>query len=361
MILLVSGLQLHWPQTAAGAPTITIFDAPGAGTNQYQGTFPNAINTAGAVAGYYLDLNNVPHGFLRAGNRKFPNFDPQGFLVSAAPQGSKALSINTAGAITGYYYDANSIIHCFLRAPNGTFTNVDPPGSIGSTEAAPSGEAPIVINTAGAIAGNYSDGIGLHGFLRAPDGTFTTFDPPASPTYGSQTFPMAINPAGAIAGSYMDGNTGSYRGFLRAPDGTVTAFDPSGSLLTQVEGINQAGQITGWYFPNFYTGPVHGFLRRPKYGSITSIDPPPPLPPLGVFPYAINPAGTITGNYFANNQYHGFLLQLNGTFTTFDPPGSQNTTTPTAINKAGAITGSYPDANSVNHGFLRSAPFGLLP
>jgi len=27
----------------------------------------------------------------------------------------------------------------------------------------------------------------------------------------------------------------------------------------------------------------------------------------GTFVYAINPAGTITGNYFANNQYHGFL------------------------------------------------------
>jgi hypothetical protein len=61
----------------------------------------------------------------------------------------------------------------------------------------------------------------------------------------------------------------------------------------------------------------------------------------------------ITGNYFANNQYHGFLRAPGGAFTTFDPPGSTNTTTPTAINPAGATTGNYPDANFVYHGFLR--------
>lgn len=164
---------------------------------------------------------------------------------------------------------------------------------------------------------------------------------------------MSINPAGAIAGSYFDANTGSFRGFLRAPNGAIIAFDPFGSVLTQVEAISPAGAITGWYFPNFYTGPVHGFLRTPK-GNIISFDPPAPLPPLGIFPYAINPAGMITGNYFANNQYHGFLRAPGGAFTTFDPSGSQNTTTPTAINQAGEIIGYYPDANSVNHGFLRS-------
>jgi hypothetical protein len=187
-------------------------------------------------------------------------------------------------------------------------------------------------------------------------GAFTTFDPPGSS--GPQTYPVAINPAGAITGSYLDASTGTFQGFLRAPDGTFPKFDPQGSLLpptsllTQVEAINPAGAITGWYFPNFYTGPVHGFLRAPN-GNIISFDPPAPLPPLGIFPYAINPEGMITGNYFANNQYHGFLRAPGGAFTTFDPPGSTNTTTPTAINPAGATTGNYPDANFVYHGFLR--------
>ena len=44
--------------------TIDTFDAPGAGTGQFQGTYPSAINNAGAIAGTVVDSNNVSHGFL---------------------------------------------------------------------------------------------------------------------------------------------------------------------------------------------------------------------------------------------------------------------------------------------------------
>ena len=44
--------------------TIGTFDAPGAGTAQFQGTFPSAINNAGAIAGTVVDSSNVAHGFL---------------------------------------------------------------------------------------------------------------------------------------------------------------------------------------------------------------------------------------------------------------------------------------------------------
>jgi hypothetical protein len=42
-----------------------------------------------------------------------------------------------------------------------------------------------------------------------------------------------------------------------------------------------------------------------------------------------------------------------GTFTTFDPPGSIYTS-PTTLSPAGAITGFYNDANGVFHGFVRA-------
>jgi hypothetical protein len=44
--------------------TISTFDAPGAGTGQFQGTYPSAINNAGAIAGTVVDSSNVSHGFL---------------------------------------------------------------------------------------------------------------------------------------------------------------------------------------------------------------------------------------------------------------------------------------------------------
>src|ERR1700747_3406633 len=68
---------------------------------------------------------------------------------------------------------------------------------------------------------------------------------------------------------------------------------------------------------------------------------------------SINPAGAITGYYFEGNNSHGFLRARGGTFTTFDGPGAAFTLG-TSINPAGAITGSYFDASSVQHGFLRS-------
>jgi uncharacterized membrane protein len=341
LALLACGLQLYGQQKAA----IVTFDDPAAGTGQYQGTFATTISPGGVIAGYYLDVNNVYHGFVRARGGSFANFDAPGAGNSpnAYPiQGTQAFSINPALVVVGYYTDTNSITHCFLRAPNGTFASIDPPGSLGSTDT-----FPIVINPAGTITGNYGDTSGFHGFLRAPSGTFTPFDPPNSAS-SSQTYPTAINPAGAITGIYEDASF-VFHGFLRVPNGTIISFDPAGSTYTQPYGINRAGVITGYYFDPFG---VHGFLRAPN-GTFTTFDF--PGSNQGTFVYAINSVGTVTGNYFASNQYHGFLRTRNGTFTSFDPPGSTNTTAPTAINPAGEITGYYPDANFINHGFLRIA------
>ncbi len=50
-------------RTADG--TITLFDAPGAGTQYFQGTFPTAINSAGLIVGTYEDSGYGFHGFIR--------------------------------------------------------------------------------------------------------------------------------------------------------------------------------------------------------------------------------------------------------------------------------------------------------
>jgi hypothetical protein len=44
---------------------ITTFDVPGAGTGPFQGTIPLCNNPVGAITGYYIDANDVTHGFLR--------------------------------------------------------------------------------------------------------------------------------------------------------------------------------------------------------------------------------------------------------------------------------------------------------
>jgi hypothetical protein len=112
-------------------------------------------------------------------------------------------SINPAGAITGSYNSNGD--HGFLRARDGTFTTFDPPGGAIFI-------LNLSINPAGAISGWYIDPSGAHGFLRARDGTFTSFDAPGA----TSTFALSINPAGAITGSYIDAS-GLSHGFLRSP------------------------------------------------------------------------------------------------------------------------------------------------
>src|SRR2546421_7895323 len=55
-------------------------------------------------------------------------FDAPG-AGTAAGQGTFANGMNTSGAVTGFIPDANAARHGFLRAPDGTFTIFDDPAA----------------------------------------------------------------------------------------------------------------------------------------------------------------------------------------------------------------------------------------
>lgn len=180
-------------QAAAAGGTFTTFDVPGSNSGAPN---PTAINSAGAITGYYFDAGNLIHSFLRAPDGTVTTFDPPGATcsVSTSNECSAASGINPAGVISGSYQDASGGGHGFLRAPKGTFTQIDAPGSINS--AGLSG-----INPAGAVTGGYfGPGSLSHGFVRRSNGIFTTFDPPDS----NSTQADAINQFGAISGSYQE-------------------------------------------------------------------------------------------------------------------------------------------------------------
>ena len=42
-----------------------MFDVPGAGSGQFQGTAALNINPGGVIAGYWADPDDVYHGFVR--------------------------------------------------------------------------------------------------------------------------------------------------------------------------------------------------------------------------------------------------------------------------------------------------------
>jgi hypothetical protein len=198
-------------------------------------------------------------------------FDAPGAdMTAGSGNGTFPDCANDAGIITGHFTDANRVNHGFLRSPEGEFTTFDVPGA-GTIAGSGSGTFPVSINDAGAIAGRYTDAHNVnHGFLRSPGGKFTTFDVPGAgtiPGSGSGTFPVSINDAGAIAGRYTDAHNVNH-GFLRSPGGKFTTFDAPGagsslgsSSGTFANSIKNKGAITGSYAD--VNNASHGFLRTP--------------------------------------------------------------------------------------------------
>jgi hypothetical protein len=364
-LVFVLAISVH-----AQAQKIVTFDAPGADTavGSYNGTLASAINNWGAVAGSYIDANNVYHGFLRSPEGRFTTFEAPGADTTPGSfNGTSPSSINDLGVITGEYFDANGTSHGFLRSPEGRFTTFDVPGVGGY------GSTPIAINLEGAVVGYYTDSTySFHAFLRSPSGKFTTWVGPDACTgngaegcFGSGA--SNVNAFGAIAGGFED-NSGSFvhHGFVQNAQGELKVFNVPGAGTGRYQGtgcpgcalgLNQFGTIAGIY--SDVNSVNHGFLRSPR-GEITTFDAPGAgtnaYQGTGCFsdcPVSLNDWGAITGVYIdASFVYHGYLRSPWGKIETVDPTGSAGTL-PYCINDSGVITGYYIDANNVYHGFLR--------
>src|SRR5262249_55442254 len=109
-----------------------------------------------------------------------------------------------------------------------------------------------------------SNASGIHGFLLSGGTYFTLDDPLAS----GDTEALGINDAGQIVGFFRDGS-GVGHGFLLSGSTYTTLDDPLATNGTFAQGINHAGQIVGTYRNAVGTG-RHGFLE------ITTPNPPPP-------------------------------------------------------------------------------------
>jgi hypothetical protein len=68
------------------------------------------------IAGYYIDANNVYHGFVLDPDGSITTFEAP-FAGTGAGQGTYPMTNNREGAISGYYVDANNVYHGFLRNP----------------------------------------------------------------------------------------------------------------------------------------------------------------------------------------------------------------------------------------------------
>jgi hypothetical protein len=138
------------------------------------------------------------------------------------------------------------------------------------------------------------------------------------------------------------------RGFLREADGTITTFGISGSVWTEPESINAAGNVTGYY--EVVPGTSHGFLRYAAGRTIT-FDPPaaPGVPVPQGQPVSINQFDEIAGNYlYPLAASDGFTRSRARVFTTIGfGEGADYKTVVTGLNANGTVVGYTASANTL--------------
>jgi probable HAF family extracellular repeat protein len=242
---------------------------------------------------------------------------------------TQAIDINNLGQISGWY--SNSAGAYGFIDTNGSFTSIDGPHAPGDINNRVAG-----INNLGQVVGFVINDPGGSptGFLDA-NGSITTINFPGT-TY---TLALGINDTGQIVGYYSDGSR--EHGFLRNAAGAYMTFDYPGSSSTSVSGINDLGQIVGAYSDG--TG-AHSFLY--SNGVFTT------LPDIAGFgAYGINDIGQIVGT--------SGVLNPDGSFTPIAGPGYIHTVS-VGINDSGQVVGYGNDATDRSISFL-ATPAAAAP
>jgi hypothetical protein len=334
--LAAAGIALFAAAAQAQNPVIytsTAFDVPFAtGSN----TKPFAINARGDIVGRYVDSSTgYPRGFLRHSDGTFaPPVDVPVANTGTVLRGIDSRG-NVVGKYFDPVPN-QSATHGFLLSAGGTFTpfDVNLSAAIAGTTVANGLNNPgQIIGQYSVPTGLPGCSISfpfLHGFLRNTDGSFTAIDFPAANVI--ETRAQGIDDSGNIVGTYvvaanppnacdktLDITT---HGFLRDPQGNYTTIDvpaSAGATDTSVTGMNDAGDVTGVFVAAQLTaGDLPGDAPIPpetvatdRYfviwndGSFTSFAPPYGA---GGGPHDLNPRGSLTGNYEdGSGNDHGFL------------------------------------------------------
>lgn len=300
-------------------------------------TMPIRMNNHGAAVGYWSFRHNA-HGFVRAPDGTIASFDPP-HSIETTP-----IDINDDGTVVGVYQETHQIglarHHGFIRRPSGEIRSYDAPGASGYTLIR-------AINKKRTFTGTFTDGQGLdHGFVQEANGRFTSFDAPGS----ASSWPTTISDDGTIGGFFfhVGGGCGGAiaSGFIRAPDGTVTTFDIENGVAPK--SANTSGAVAGDYLNQACQG--NGFLRQAD-GTVATFGFNATSCCTSVA--GMNKRGTIVGTWMTpKNAVHAFQRAPDGTFALIQPdehPKSQ--TQACDINDSGQILGWYTDHDGL-HGFL---------
>jgi hypothetical protein len=163
------------------------------------------VNNSDVAVGFYTDSHGKAHGYrYNIATKKFSVVAVSGVSVVAA-------AINSGGDVAGFFTSFKGATDGFLLPAAGPVTVLSVPGA-SLTEA-------LGVNGSGEVVGAYRVGSGAgastHGFTWTKQHGFTTVDDPAAA--GATTI-NGVNNAGDLVGFYVD-QSGNTDGLLATPAG----------------------------------------------------------------------------------------------------------------------------------------------
>jgi hypothetical protein len=226
------------------------------------------LNDKGIVVGYFYNTNNgIPvdnqFGFFEKNGvfTEVNNPNTPGLFGNPPPNSgvlieNQLIGVNDHDIAVGFYLDKFGTAQGYTYdIKTGKFSaNIDDPNA---NSGEPGGTVTAAINNKGDIAGFYTDTGGvIHGFVDN-HGVFTTVDPPGA----TETELLGLNDHGIAVG--FDVVNGVTHGIIyNTKTGTfITLDDPNASGFTLFNGINDKGDIVGFYTDA--AGNTHGLLATP--------------------------------------------------------------------------------------------------
>jgi hypothetical protein len=313
-----------------------------------------ALAPTGAVAGYSFETINDPAD---------PAFPPP--PATGGVTFTNLMGITSNGdTIPGFYGsgqagDPNTGF--VLTLPGKTFTpsNVTFPGFVQTQMTAVNGNGTTFTGytypTNNGVAVDFQFGFYEQG------GVFTMVNNPKTPNCGATPDPcdsgvitenqlIGVNNANLAVGFYNDihGVSHGYTYDIATKTFSADINDPNASTTiggTVTAAINNSDEIAGFYTDT--SGNIDGFLD--VGGTFTTVDAPGSTETelLG-----LNDKGIADGFTVIDDVQHGLLFDsLTDTFTILDPPGSTATTL-NGLNDAGQLVGFYVDAAGNTDGLL---------
>jgi probable HAF family extracellular repeat protein len=185
----------------------------------------------------------------------------------------------------------------------------------------------------------FGTGLALSLLTLSAQTGYVSFDFPGAVS----TSASGINNRGDIVGWYL-GTDGRDHGFLLSAD-QFTTIDPPDSIRARAFGINDRGDVVGVYRTVDLAD--HGFLL--SGGTFSTIDGPSAEE---TFAFSINDRGEIVGGFEGEDGEHAFLLTDAGLEMIEVPVEGAETPAANGINAPGHIVGRYLTPPSRSHGFL---------